>query len=1148
MLSAKNSDEGFRSKLETCYNYLVNNKPLKSTIKIGLNYIPLVGPIFAEVFSLSTDNTEKKYKDLVQIVGNLKKLSNEQIEKILQDISENKNEIISIQNYLWELSSCTSKGLDLIQKIDVEGKKKDLELEIDAVKLELRVYKIENKIRKIIIETKNEFRKELDDVKEQLDNTLLNESGLERLEIKNLTKEKAEKEYNKWLNGYPLNFTSIFHDKDFPRKQIIQNTKTSLKKYGKSVLSGESGTSKSTIWMRILCDFLKKDYFVLYNRGNKLDYKKAKQYLLSIKNQKIIIGVDNAQTEHNAGIYNLLYDDDLIDMGIIFLLTIREPDYHRLFKFDDDFKKLDPLTKESILLFEKDKEVEGRKFVEKVSTLTKDEVSSFFTYYDKRPPDDLNNFYENTKGHPLLVRFYITGTGLENHIINRHNEFVGINSDRLQAMLTVSLLEIGSAPISDEIIKQLGFDSEIHWLEQAMLDKREDRWYTIHSLWALTWIHYILNNKDTYLKNLIFDTFRQVLQKLSTIQNITLKLNGEVVTDFEFENNRIYLPKNFAVKPDESLHAYFNKDLLAVALKSLFSISTQTISFYGKQEPVFSLDFLINEVGIEKYFEQFSDEYQSVLYADEGKAYESQFEQHISDNTKTISSMDMATKCYDRSISLDNTNASAWNNKGVILEKHGDYPNAINCFNKALALDTKINSSVKSNLYQTHLNIINRKRGDYDADGLVMSCDTAIEIDRERFEAWWEKGQALVKLGRFYESLECFEKASKLNSDNPWIWNDMGEILSIMKKHDEAIECFETAEKCEPAIYGDWDKNKEAALDAKNGYLTSLKHYDKIIDANPSHLFSWINKGNFLFYKQEYKKALPCYEKAIVIDPTSRDTLEKMGKCYMKIYNYSKAIDCFEKLIKVEPEEFEWTIQKGIAHRGLSQTTESLECFDLVIEKGKLLRALHQKGITLLFAKQFDKAIDCFEKILNSDLGDLKSWLDIALTSHIKSEQTKNNLYKFDLYLCNSLSFYCNQKYEELLKFFDKIILKKKDNYALWFYKGIVYAQMNWYTKSINCFNESLKICSNHEEVWISKILVLFKMRQNSDAVKSVAEAYINQNDFKSKNYLDRVIKLGSAFNSNTTTNVSKDVIIDMAKTFVNAEYSEKIKQILSQN
>jgi tetratricopeptide (TPR) repeat protein len=93
------------------------------------------------------------------------------------------------------------------------------------------------------------------------------------------------------------------------------------------------------------------------------------------------------------------------------------------------------------------------------------------------------------------------------------------------------------------------------------------------------------------------------------------------------------------------------------------------------------------------------------------------------DGAKTIIDQNLLGAQDDEPI-IDEDSDAAWNNKGVILTKLGKYNEAIECFDKAL----KINSHV-SNI-------------------------------------WLNRGIALVKLNEFEEAMDCFDRALQLDPGN----------------------------------------------------------------------------------------------------------------------------------------------------------------------------------------------------------------------------------------------------------------------------------------------------------------------------------------------------------------------------------------------
>jgi len=94
-------------------------------------------------------------------------------------------------------------------------------------------------------------------------------------------------------------------------------------------------------------------------------------------------------------------------------------------------------------------------------------------------------------------------------------------------------------------------------------------------------------------------------------------------------------------------------------------------------------------------------------------------------------------------------------------------------------------------------------------------------------EYWNNKGNALNKLKRYEEAIECYDKAIELNPNNPDYWNIKGNALMKLKRYEEAFEC-----------------------------------YDKAIELNPNNPIYWHIKGLVLYSLKRYEEAKKCYQKA----------------------------------------------------------------------------------------------------------------------------------------------------------------------------------------------------------------------------------------------------------------------------------------------
>jgi tetratricopeptide (TPR) repeat protein len=61
-----------------------------------------------------------------------------------------------------------------------------------------------------------------------------------------------------------------------------------------------------------------------------------------------------------------------------------------------------------------------------------------------------------------------------------------------------------------------------------------------------------------------------------------------------------------------------------------------------------------------------------------------------------------------------------------------------------------------------------------------------------------QKGKVLMDDGKFYDALGFFEQALLLNQNDPDLWNNKGVALRSLGRYEESMECFNKSLEIEP--------------------------------------------------------------------------------------------------------------------------------------------------------------------------------------------------------------------------------------------------------------------------------------------------------------------------------------------------------------
>lgn len=129
-----------------------------------------------------------------------------------------------------------------------------------------------------------------------------------------------------------------------------------------------------------------------------------------------------------------------------------------------------------------------------------------------------------------------------------------------------------------------------------------------------------------------------------------------------------------------------------------------------------------------------------------------------------------AAECFDKAISLNQSNFKAWYGKGICLQyedpKNPHHAEAVMCFERAI----KINSTYAEAYMDMSWSLA--VLGLYDE--AFLSADRAIELMPNNSDALNVKGAIFFEMHKFDKAQVWFEKAIKADPKNADAWYNMG--------------------------------------------------------------------------------------------------------------------------------------------------------------------------------------------------------------------------------------------------------------------------------------------------------------------------------------------------------------------------------------
>lgn len=395
-----------------------------------------------------------------------------------------------------------------------------------------------------------------------------------------------------------------------------------------------------------------------------------------------------------------------------------------------------------------------------------------------------------------------------------------------------------------------------------------------------------------------------------------------------------------------------------------------------------------------------------------------------------------AIEYFDKSIAMNPSEPRAWNDKGNTLARLNQIPEAIRCFNKALEL------------YPGYANgwcgkgIALGKTGNY--QGAIMCFNKALEIHPDHAEALNHKGLALGGLGNHQDAIRYYERALEINPRDPTVLINMGASLSALLRYKEAVPYFDRAvgiNPRDPQVL----TTKGMSLYGFGNYTEALGYFNESIELDPAWYVAWYGKGVTLAALGKNREAIRCLEKHISLFPPS---LIQSGAAP----TVHQARDIIRQL---KGREVQSCVPVDL---GKSPGSAGHPGSRPVIDQ-RSLESWHKEAANLINRQKFKEAVAVCEKILGVNQKDAGAWNNkgIALA----------NLGEF----------------EKAIECHDKALeINRRDTHA-WNNKGLDYAELGWFSETVRCYDHTLDIDPDDALAWHNKGLALANMKKYMEAI-----------------------------------------------------------------
>lgn len=200
----------------------------------------------------------------------------------------------------------------------------------------------------------------------------------------------------------------------------------------------------------------------------------------------------------------------------------------------------------------------------------------------------------------------------------------------------------------------------------------------------------------------------------------------------------------------------------------------------------------------------------------------------------------------------------------------------------------------------------------------ISNYDRAVEIKPDYHEAWYNRGNTLLELGRANEAIFSYQQAVEIKPDYYEAWEKYGDVLFKLERWEDALYSYDQTVYYNPNNGEVWLRHGQT-LSKLERYKEAIASFDKAY--NPSDFYSvysdhcysvYLNKGNALLALGKWEEAIFCFRK--VISATDQYLIwYGLGIALYNSGRFEEAVHCYEHTLVSEPKYWQAWINRGWA-------------------------------------------------------------------------------------------------------------------------------------------------------------------------------------------------------------------------------------------
>ena len=390
----------------------------------------------------------------------------------------------------------------------------------------------------------------------------------------------------------------------------------------------------------------------------------------------------------------------------------------------------------------------------------------------------------------------------------------------------------------------------------------------------------------------------------------------------------------------------------------------------------------------------------------------------------------------------------------------------------------------------------------------LSDYNEAIRLKPDFTEAYYYRGVVKFTLGQHKKAISDFDEVIRLNPDDANAYHIRRAIKNNLGLHKEVVSDFDEFIRLNPDDAEAYN-NRGEAKEKLGQYKEAINDYGEAIRLKPDYVDAYNNRGNAKYELEQYEEAISDYDKSIHLDPDYAVAYYNLGLVKRDLGRHEEAISDFNEAARLDPNDPETYYNRGLAKGRLGQHEEEISDYDEVIRlNSDHAEAYYYRGITKAQLGRYEEAINDFNEFirLNPDYAEAYYTRGLA-KGELGLGQHEEAIKDYDealslkpdhvkVYMSRAFSRSKLKRHEEAISDYNEAIRLKPDDAVIYFNRGVMKDELGQYKEAISDYDESIRLNPNDAEVYYNRGGAKSNLRQYEEAIKDYDDAIRLNPDF----------------------------------------------------